>query len=132
VFRFSSAGQVFLRRLHERQTVKDLGVFLPVRESAGRDRVSFSRLWSLPDLHELTWAIIRKSFQQYCVHYAENRRVRSDAERECEHGHGGEAGVLQQLAESESQIVHGSWSVVSSRLLVPHSTFRIPDSNHSY
>jgi len=31
-----------------------------------------------------------------------------DAERECEHGHGGEAGTLQQLAKSEFQIIHGS------------------------
>jgi hypothetical protein len=31
-------------------------------------------------------------------------RVRPDAEREREHGHGGEAGVLQQLAEGEFEI----------------------------
>ena len=39
---------------------------------------------------------------------AEHRGVQPDAEREGEHGHGGEAGVLQQLAEGEFQIVHGS------------------------
>src|SRR5437899_8646329 len=73
---------------------KDLGVFFPVQERAGRDRVSFSRLWSLPDLHELTWVIIGKRFQLYCVHHAENGRARPDAQREREHRHGGEAGIL--------------------------------------
>jgi hypothetical protein len=32
----------------------------------------------------------------------------SMAERESEDGHGGEARVIQQLAEGEFQIVHGS------------------------
>src|SRR5437867_7103991 len=31
----------------------------------------------------------------------------SDAERERKHGHGREAGLLQQLAEGEFQVVHG-------------------------
>ena len=48
---------------------------------------------------------------------AEDRRVRPDAEREREHGHGGEAGVFQQLAEGEFEVVHGSLSVVSCWLL---------------
>src|SRR6266487_3100691 len=33
-------------------------------------------------------------------------RVRPDAERQREHRHGGEAGVLQQLAEREAQVTH--------------------------
>ena len=36
--------------------------------------------------------------EQRSVDQAENGRVRPDTEREREHGHGGEAGVFQQLA----------------------------------
>ena len=53
------------------------------------------------------------------------RGVRPDAQREREHGHGGEAGVLQQLAERVAKVIKhrkevpsefrqavgGSWSV---------------------
>jgi hypothetical protein len=50
----------------------------------------------------------------------------ADSEREGEHGHGGEAGILEQLAEGEFEISHGSLSVVSYRLqVVP---FRVPRS----
>ncbi len=35
-----------------------------------------------------------------------DRGIGPDAEREREHGHGGEAGVLQQLAEGEFEIIH--------------------------
>src|SRR6266516_6654961 len=37
---------------------------------------------------------------------AEDGRVRPDAEREREYGHGGEAGILQQLAEGVAEVVH--------------------------
>jgi len=51
--------------------------------------------------------------QENGVDEAEDGRVRPDAQREREHGHGGEAGGFQQLAEGEFKIVHGSLSVVS-------------------
>src|SRR5437762_13495579 len=35
-------------------------------------------------------------------------------------------------ANLRSFMVRCQWSVDSSRLLIPHSTFRIPHSNHSY
>src|SRR5207247_9930708 len=44
--------------------------------------------------------------------------VRPDAERECEHGHSGEARVLQELAQSIAKVIHGSLSVVNGRLSV--------------
>ena len=40
------------------------------------------------------------------VDQTEDRCVRSDTEREREHGHGSETRVLQQLAEGESEVVH--------------------------
>src|SRR5437667_7440046 len=54
----------------------------------------------------------RQSSEEKRVRQTENRGVRPDAESEREHGHGGEAGVLQQLAEGVFQIVHVLWSVV--------------------
>src|SRR5206468_6990518 len=39
------------------------------------------------------------------VGHAENRHVHADAKREREHSHGSEAGVLQQLAKGEFQII---------------------------
>ena len=42
------------------------------------------------------------------IYDAEDDRVGPDPEREREHGHGGEAGVLQQLAEGEAKVIHGS------------------------
>ena len=59
-----------------------------------------------------------KRLEQEFVQDAKDRRIRPDAQREREHSHGGEAGVLQQLAKGEFEIVHGSWSVVSGPLSV--------------
>ena len=50
----------------------------------------------------------RQQPQHHLINEAENRCVRPDAERKCEHGHGGEAGILQQLAESEFEIIHNA------------------------
>src|SRR5438128_9779899 len=75
--------------------------------------------------------------EQHHVNQAENRCVRPDAEREREHGNGGEAGVLQQLAEGEAEVVHGWLSVVRSllsvvlRLRVPRSALHICSIQHS-
>ena len=40
------------------------------------------------------------------VEQREHSRVRPDAQREREHGHGRKARVLQQLAEGELEVVH--------------------------
>src|SRR2546425_1740065 len=47
---------------------------------------------SLPNLDHPIRLLNRQWSKQYPVHNAENRGVRADAEREREHGHGGEAG----------------------------------------
>ncbi len=49
---------------------------------------------------------IRQRPEQHAIDDAEDRRVRPDAQREREHGDGGEAGVLQQLAEGEFEVLH--------------------------
>ena len=60
------------------------------------------------DAKQLLWVLNGERAQQEFVDQAEDRRVGSDADREREHGHGGEAGVFQQLAEGESQVIHSS------------------------
>src|SRR5437016_3285403 len=60
---------------------------------------------------------IWQRLEQHAVDDAEHRGVRPDTEREREHGHGGEAGVLQQLAEGEAQIIHDVVATDLSRLL---------------
>ena len=67
---------------------------------------------SLPNLDHPIRLLNRQWSKQYPVHNAENRGVGSDAQREGEHGHRGEAGVLQQLAEGVAKIVkHVGWDV---------------------
>src|SRR5437867_6911046 len=56
--------------------------------------------------HQLPRLLHRERPEQQFVDLAKDRRVRSDAEREREHRHGGEAGVLQHLAEGEAKVVH--------------------------
>ncbi len=48
----------------------------------------------------------RQRPQQQSINDAEDHAIRPDPEREREHGHGGEAGVLQQLTKGEFQVVH--------------------------
>ena len=48
----------------------------------------------------------RKRIEHGRLDDTDNGRRRPDAEREREHGHSGEAGIFQQLAEGEFQIVH--------------------------
>src|SRR5439155_10759794 len=54
--------------------------------------------------NELLRISIGQRTQQNRIDRAEDRRVRSDAEREREHGYEGEAGILEQLAESEAKV----------------------------
>src|SRR5438034_7570001 len=51
---------------------------------------------------------IRKLTEKNCVNHTEDCRVSPDAKREGEHGHGGEPGVLQQLAKGEFEIIHNA------------------------
>src|SRR5438034_4072934 len=97
---------------------------LPIDESSGGDtenRESQSHI-ALVQPHQPLGFRKRQRTQQDAIHDAENGAVRADAERERENGHGSEAGVLQQLAEGEAKIVHGSWSVVSRPLSVAGQT----------
>src|SRR5439155_7007449 len=63
---------------------------------------------SLPQSHQSIRLRVGQRLEQYFIDDAKDRRVRSDAEREREHGHGGEAGILQQLAKGEFEIIHNA------------------------
>src|SRR5437763_4444370 len=90
------------------------------REETGKDLVAISQIeiiWigergakpilaDRPHRHDPLWFGYGQGPEQHDVDQTEDRRVCPDAEREREHRHGGEAGVLQQLAEGEFEIIH--------------------------
>src|SRR5881628_836915 len=84
----------------------------------GRDRglARFEARIVCPDDGEPVRFRKRQRAKQRGVDQAEDGGASPDSKREREHGHGAEAGVLQQLAEGEFQIVHGWLSVVSGPL----------------
>ena len=44
--------------------------------------------------------------EQHRIHKREDGRVRPDAERQGEHGDGGEAGIFEELTKSVAEVVH--------------------------
>ena len=58
-----------------------------------------------PDLHELLRAVEGERTQQHRVDHAEDDGVGADAERQREHGDGGEAGRLGQHANGVSKVL---------------------------
>src|SRR5438874_10385756 len=97
--------QTIISEMRERADLRS-----PIREiGQRRTNVKIVHGCSLaPDLHDSVRLEERQRPQEYCVYDAEDRRVRSDSKREREHGYGGEAGVLQQLAEGEFEIIHNA------------------------
>ena len=77
------------------------------------------------ELHELLGARrARHRIEQHRVDPAEDRRVRADAEREHQHGDGGETGVRRQRSERVAQILNdGLHEGISSRRLGPATAF---------
>src|SRR5439155_13143624 len=67
------------------------------------------------------------------AHHREDCCVSPDAQREREHGHGGEAGIFQQLAEGEFEIVHGPLSVVSGQWSgkAPNPKVQVPNKSQT-
>src|SRR5881394_3822429 len=57
-------------------------------------------------VHDAVWLRHRQWAKSDRVEQRKERRVRPDAQREGEHGYGGEAGILQQLAAGEAKVVH--------------------------
>src|SRR5437667_6168222 len=62
----------------------------------------------LVELDELLLVLAGNGVEQVRIHHAEDRGRRTDAQRQRERGHGGEAGILLQLAEGVAHVIHGS------------------------
>lgn len=94
-----------------------------------------------PDHDQALRLAERQRGEQHLVDETEQGRVRADAERERQHGDGGEAGVFPQQAQGETKVIHwfvvrGPWSVVSRQLSVvpfqvPLAAFRVCSIHHS-
>src|SRR5439155_13712516 len=59
-----------------------------------------------PNRHQPISVRERQRAHQHAINAAEDRRVRPDAQRQRQHGDGGEAGVLEQRANGVAKIVH--------------------------
>ena len=85
---------------------KRLRLFLPLKPlSRGATTgvgLAINSYWR--NENELLWLVIRRRCQQHALDEIENCDGRPDAEREREHGHGGETGVPAQHPQSESEI----------------------------
>src|SRR5437762_1751794 len=114
---------------HVAQYIAGLLLVIDEVEIGGR---SFHRLGFLvrDDRDNFVRPVRREWPQEDGVEYAKDCSVGPDAQRERDHGHGGETGVLQQLAEGEFEIIHGAWSVsvVRRPLLFISSTSSIRES----
>jgi len=63
----------------------------------------------------------RQRPDQNGIHHGEDAQIRPETNRQREHGHGGEAGVLQQLAQGEAEVEHGEvGEVFSGQLAASH------------
>src|SRR2546426_8831867 len=105
VLRLAYAREIQVGADERSETVECDALLFPVDEHAGRNRVLFAWGGRFPHLHELARLVVMERFQQHTIDDAKDGRVRPDAEREREHGHGGEAGGLQQVAEGTAKIV---------------------------
>src|SRR5437762_1143855 len=92
------------------------------REQTGKDLVAISQIAIIwigergakpvladgPYRHDPLWFGYGQGPEQHDVDQTEDRRVRPDAEGQREDRHGGEAGVLQQLAKGEFEVIHNA------------------------
>ena len=56
--------------------------------------------------HQPVWLGKRQRTQKDGINHREDGQIGAETEPEREHGHGGEAGVLQELAKGEFDFVH--------------------------
>src|SRR5437773_3849932 len=99
-----------MRFAEHRQLLERLALGFPIKEVRGSRNVLVVALFriALPYCNKSRRLFERQRSKKHGIHNTKNRRVRPDAEREREHGYGREAGVLQQLAEGEFEIIHNA------------------------
>ncbi len=103
--RFAVADHRRLPRLHHRQRLKRTRALAePLKCSEGRiERRAFAS--ALPHHHDSARLGIGQRPKQNRIHRAEDRRARSDTERQHGRGHDGEAGILLPLPQAIANIV---------------------------
>src|SRR5688572_28767989 len=89
-----------------RETIKRCALLAPIEKHAGRNRILLAGTWRFEQLHELPRLLIRQRLQEHSIDNTEDRGVRTNAECQRQYGYSSEAWALQQLAESESEIIH--------------------------
>ena len=97
---------------------------LPIEESSRCDTESRETQFdiALVQSHQPPSFLKRERSEQDAVHNTKNGRVRPNPQSQRQHSHDGEAGVLQQLADGEFQVVHklvgadvtGPWTMTKS------------------
>ena len=103
---------------------KRFGLFLPLKplscEATSDVRLAIYSYWR--NENDLLWIWVGRWCQQHALDEIENCGGRSDTERQGHNGHGGEARVLAQHPQSESEILQksrrspGEMNVASSGL----------------
>ena len=81
---------------------KNIILFAPTDETGDSHGV----FATVKNYNELFTTFVGKRLENESVDCAEDGCIRPDAQREREHGHGGEAGVLQQLSKGKANVVH--------------------------
>src|SRR5207247_7985347 len=89
-----------------RHIIEESALLFPIDEIRRRNAARLASTICLAHQNELVSVRKRQAQKKNRVNDTEHSGVRPDAEREREHSHGGEAGVLQQLAEGEFEIIH--------------------------
>src|SRR5207302_11061166 len=97
-----------MRFAEHRQLLERLALGFPIQEIRRSGNVLIVTLFwiTLPNGHETLGLFERQRSKQHGVDDAEDGGIGPDTQCECEHGYGGEAGVLKQLAKGEFEIIH--------------------------
>src|SRR5487761_46117 len=102
LFGISGSGEIVAPGLKGADVLEDLILRAPVEKVSGRRSTAENLPVAvrLPDNHDLLRIGERQGPQQDCVYDAEYRRVRADAQRQCDDGNDREARVLAQRARA--------------------------------
>src|SRR5438034_11612308 len=91
-----------------RHIIEESALLFPIDEIRRRNAARLASTICLAHQNELVSVCKRQAQKKNRVNDTENSGVRPNAEREREHGHGGETGIFQQLAEGEFEFVHSA------------------------
>ena len=107
----------------ESHAFKDAVLFPPIQEIRPGHLfpVEAAARTSFPQHDEAVRLRIRQRLEKDSVDHAEDRCIRPNAQRQCEHGHAAEAWALQQQAQGIAKVIH--FTVYELRITDPVSRF---------